>query len=132
MGQNRYLCAFEKCLEDIESEKGTIVRRIFQRILHPLLDMPDAMDISSYAHPMAQYAREGISGNRERLRASVRDAYATYSAYSGYDEDVDDTIRLLFVTSTSPLYISMSSLLTRYRVWKTELEGESENESDSE
>lgn len=131
MGQNRYLCAFEKCLEDIEFERGSIVKRIMQRILHPLLDMPDAMEITNYAHPMAQYAREGISGNRERLRSSVRDAYATYSAHSGYDEDVDDTIRSLFVTTTSTLYLSMSSLLTRYRVWKTELEGESENESDS-
>ena len=81
------------------------------------------MPLSNTSHPMYMYSR----GSMDTIRERIRNAFRT----STEDDDAITIIDELTQTAESPLYVLLTTAMTRYRQWRIVLENGSDSDSDS-
>ena len=123
MAQNRFLTAAENLWNAVEAAKGAATTLIVKRIFHQCLNQPHQMPLSNTSHPMYMYSR----GSMDTIRERIRNAFRT----STEDDDALTIIDELTQTAESPLYVLLTTAMTRYRQWRIVLENGSDSDSDS-
>jgi hypothetical protein len=125
MAQNRFLTAVETLWESVLTANGAAKTRVLKQRFNDIIDFPVGVSIHAEMHPIQLYTHGPLREIRDRLRDAFRESIE--------DEDVRSIIDALTVIDSSPQFLLMTSVISKFRQWRSSLEhSDSDSSSDSE
>jgi hypothetical protein len=125
MAQNRFLTAVETLWESVLTANGAAKTLVLKQRFNDILDFPVGVSIHAEMHPIQLYTHGPLREIRDRLRDAFRESIE--------DEDVRSIIDDLTVIDSSPQFLLMTSVISKFRQWRSSLEhSDSDSSSDSE
>ena len=125
MAQNRFLCAVEALWESVQTANGSEKTRVLKRRFNDMMEFPVGVSIHAEMHPIQLYSHGPLREIRDRLRDAFRESIE--------DEEVRSIVDDLTVVDSSPLFLLMTTVISRFRQWRSSLEhSDSDSSSDSE
>jgi hypothetical protein len=113
MAQNRFLTAAENLWDAVTVAKGPEVTLIVKRVFYRSLEVPHLLPLRDPVHPMQIYSR----GTLESIRARMRETFSAAIT----NEDALNIIDELTQTGDSDLFVLMTTVLIKYRQWRSVL-----------
>jgi hypothetical protein len=125
MAQNRFLTAVETLWESVLTANGAAKTLVLKQRFNDIIDFPVGVSIHAEMHPIQLYTHGPLREIRDRLRDAFRESIE--------DEDVRSIIDDLTVIDSSPQFLLMTSVISKFRQWRSSLEhSDSDSSSDSE
>jgi hypothetical protein len=125
MAQNRFLTAVETLWESVLTANGAAKTLVLKQRFNDIIDFPVGVSIHAEMHPIQLYTHGPLREIRDRLRDAFRESID--------DEDVRSIIDDLTVIDSSPQFLLMTSVISKFRQWRSSLEhSDSDSSSDSE
>jgi len=123
MAQNRFLCALEALWESVLVAYGAEKTLVLKRRFNEMIEFPVGVSIHAEMHPIQLYSHGPLREIRDRFRDAFRESIE--------DEEVRSIIDDLTVVDSSPHFLLMTNVISRFRQWRSSLE-HSDSDSSSE
>lgn len=127
MAQNRFLTAVETLWESVLTANGSEKTLVLKRRFNDIMEFPVGVSIHAEMHPIQLYSHGPLREIRDRLRDAFRESIE--------DEEVRSIVDDLTVIDSSPLFLLMTNVISKFRQWRSSLEhsdSDSSSSSDSE
>jgi hypothetical protein len=119
------LTAVETLWESVLTANGAAKTLVLKQRFNDIIDFPVGVSIHAEMHPIQLYTHGPLREIRDRLRDAFRESID--------DEDVRSIIDDLTVIDSSPQFLLMTSVISKFRQWRSSLEhSDSDSSSDSE
>jgi len=121
MAQNRFLTAVEALWDGVLSENGPAKTLLLKQRFNQMMEFPVDISIHEEAHPVQLYSCGSLASIRDKLRDAFRETLE--------DEEVRSVIDDMTVVDSSPLFLLMTSVISKLRHWRVSM---NHSDSDSE